>query len=198
MDDIRQNLAHRGYAVVSKMVPACIRSAVADEALQLVEEVGVRRDLMIEETGFTPRRMRNVTRAQIVERGSVIQQVYESSWMTGMLAEVVGEALYPCPYEPEQFVVTRLERASDTHGWHWDDYGLALVWVAECRQAPGDDNAVIACVPIVIVARQLGRLHQYPYVDRRAVPHHAHPGIIAPAPDKLTRPAGTGRPAGRA
>jgi hypothetical protein len=145
VDDIRQNLAHRGYAVVSKMVPACIRSAVADEALQLVEEVGVRRDLMIEETGFTPRRMRNVTRAQIVERGSVIQQVYESSWMAGMLAEVVGEALYPCPYEPEQFVVTRLERASDTHGWHWDDYGFALVWVAECP--PPVDGGYVECVP---------------------------------------------------
>lgn len=142
---IRRDLSERGCAVVSELIPLELRQAVAAEALCLVETVGVRRDLTMPATAFTPRRMRNVTRDQIAEHGSVIQRVYESAWVVEMLSKAAGESAYRCPYEPEQFVVTRLESAGDTHGWHWDDYGFALVWVAEC--SPVADGGFVECVP---------------------------------------------------
>lgn len=131
--------------MVSSLFPRDLRVAVAAEAVRLVETVGVRRDLEMPVTGFTPRRMRNVTRGQILEHGSAIQRVYESAWVLEVLARVAGESVYRCPYEPEQFVITRLEGAGDTHGWHWDDYGWALVWIAECP--PAVDGGFVECVP---------------------------------------------------
>ncbi|WSG62077.1 hypothetical protein OHB12_11980 [Nocardia sp. NBC_01730] len=114
---------------------------MAAEALDLVEQAGVRRDLVVAETGFTPWRMRNVTRAEISVGGSVVERIYRSPVLLAVLADVVGEPVFRCPYEPEQFVITRLEESGDTHGWHWDDYSFALVWVAECP-APVDGGFV--------------------------------------------------------
>ncbi|MGF6884938.1 hypothetical protein ABIA39_008571 [Nocardia sp. GAS34] len=141
----RNALERWGCAVVTCLLPWEVRFAVAEEAIRLVERAGIRRDLVVAETGATPRRMRNVTRAQIVERGSVIPQLYESAAVTSVVEQVVRRAVFRCPYEPEQFVITRLEAAGDTHGWHWDDYSFALVWVAECP--PEDDGGFVEYVP---------------------------------------------------
>ncbi|MFX0578859.1 hypothetical protein ACHQ4I_30390 [Nocardia nepalensis] len=130
---------------MSRLIPAQLRSAVAAEALRLVEDAGVRRDLVFAATGYTPRRMRNVTRADIAREGSVIEAIYDSAMMTQLLSAVTGGPVFRCPYEPEQFVITRLERAGDTHGWHWDDYSFALVWVAECP--PIGDGGFVECIP---------------------------------------------------
>lgn len=112
----RWDLDRCGAAVVSWLVPAAVRYAVAAEAIRLAAQVGVRRDLAFAETGFTPRRMRNAKREQIAEHGSTIRRVYESGAVSDAIAAVVGQAVYRCPYEPEQFVITQLDRPGDTHG----------------------------------------------------------------------------------
>lgn len=131
---------------------------MAAEAVSLADRAGVRRDLVLAETSFTPRRMVNVTRGRIVEQGSVIPQVYESEVLLETLALVVGQPVHRCPYEPEQFVITRLERSGDTHGWYWDDYSFALVWVAECPSAA--DGGFVEYVPDTVWDKQ------YPAVDQ--------------------------------
>ncbi|MFI8974196.1 hypothetical protein ACIGO9_15020 [Nocardia asteroides] len=127
----QRELDRRGCVLVTRFIPQSWRDSIAAEAVQLSDQLGVRRDLEFAETGFSPRRMFNVAQSLIIEHGFVIPQVYESEWLLHVLSSVVGEPLYPCPYEPERFVITRLEQSGDTHGWHWDDYGFALVWVAE-------------------------------------------------------------------
>ncbi|WP_443093750.1 HalD/BesD family halogenase [Nocardia anaemiae] len=141
----RKEFERTGCVAVSRLIPARLRSAVASEALRLVEHMGVRRDLVLAATGYTPRRMRNVTRADIACDGSVIEAIYDSATATQLLSAVAGEPVFRCPYEPEQFVITRLEQAGDTHGWHWDDYSFALVWVAECP--PTDEGGFVECIP---------------------------------------------------
>jgi hypothetical protein len=69
--------------------------------------------------------------------------VYPS--LTGALSAVAGDDVLPCPYEPEQYVITRLECCGDTHGWHWDDYAFALVWIVECP--PAADGGIVQGVP---------------------------------------------------
>ncbi|MEV2226827.1 hypothetical protein AB0E01_44395 [Nocardia vinacea] len=142
---VRKEFERCGYVAMSGLIPAQLRSAVASEALQLVEHRGVRRDLVLAATGCTPRRMRNVTRAEIACNGSVIEAIYDSATTIQLLSAVAGEPVFRCPYEPEQFVITRLEEAGDTHGWHWDDYSFALVWVAECP--PPHDGGFVECIP---------------------------------------------------
>ncbi|MFF0452951.1 hypothetical protein [Nocardia africana] len=141
----QKDFERHGAALVSRLFPASVRYAVASEAIQLAERLSVRRDLAFAETDFTPRRMRNVTRTQIAENGIAIQQAYESPEVAEAVAAVAGQPVYACPYEPEQFVITQLDRPGDTHGWHWDDYSFALVWVAECPNTV--DGGFVECVP---------------------------------------------------
>nr|WP_307961744.1 hypothetical protein [Salinispora arenicola] len=67
----------------------------------LIDQAGTRRDLRFAETDYTPRRMRNVTRAEIASLGTVISSIYTAEPILRMLSEVAGEPVHPCPYEPE-------------------------------------------------------------------------------------------------
>ncbi|GIJ27291.1 hypothetical protein Vqi01_24530 [Micromonospora qiuiae] len=143
--EARERLATYGFARLSFIVPEQLKAVVAKEVLNLVGGAGVRRDLRFAATGNTPRRMRNVRRDEVAQGSSVIPAVYESELLRELLTEVAGEPVLPCPYEPEQYVITRLEEVGDTHGWHWDDYAFALVWIIECP-AP-EHGGFVQCVP---------------------------------------------------
>ena len=126
-------------------MPESVKTAVGDEVNRLLEVGGIRRELSFQETDHTPRRMRNVRRAEIAALGSVIPRIYRSERILQAMAAVAGEAVHPCPYEPEQYVITCLEKDGDTHGWHWDDYSFALVWVIETP--PVHFGGFVQCVP---------------------------------------------------
>ncbi|MBF6150231.1 HalD/BesD family halogenase [Nocardia nova] len=158
LDGVRDELEHRGCAIVTFLFSETARSAVAADAIRLAERAGIRRDLVVNETGGTPRRMRNVTRAQIAAYASEISRLYRSSAVVSALEQVTGERLFQCPYLPEQFVITRLEAVGDTHGWHWDDYSFALVWVAECPSP--EEGGVVECVPDTIWDKRSPRIEQ--------------------------------------
>ncbi len=145
LDEAGKRLATYGFAEVSFIVPAELKDVVSEEVLSLVGGSSVRRDLRFAATGHTPRRMRNVRRAEVARLGSAIPAVYESDVLLKLLTEVAGEPVLPCPYEPEQYVITRLEQVGDTHGWHWDDYAFALVWIIECP--PPEYGGFVQCVP---------------------------------------------------
>lgn len=141
----RRNFSYLGYAKVPFLAPQTVKEAVADEVNRLIEGASVRRDLEFKETDYSPRRMRNVRRAEIAEYGNVIKRLYSAEPLLRAMSRVAGEQVLLCPYEPEQFVITYLERDGDTHGWHWDDYSFALVWVLECP--PVQDGGFVQCVP---------------------------------------------------
>lgn len=156
--EARGRLAKYGFTKVSFIVPEDLKAAVADEVIGLAGEAGVRRDLRFAATGNTPRRMRNVRRYEVAEHGKVIPLVYESEVLRHRLAEVAGEPVLACPYEPEQYVITRLEQSGDTHGWHWDDYAFALVWIIECP-AP-EHGGFVQCVPGTKWNKENPQIHQ--------------------------------------
>jgi hypothetical protein len=141
----RIELASRGFVKTSFIVPDDIRDAVAGEVRGLVEGAGTRRELRFKATGDTPRRMRNVRQDQIAAASLLIPAIYGSAALEAALTRIAGEPVLPCPYQPEQYVVTRLEYSGDTHGWHWDDYSFALVWVIDCP--PADYGGFVQCVP---------------------------------------------------
>lgn len=137
--------AARGFVVLEGFAPEHVHQRLAAELLRLVEVGGVRRDFAMEQTGGTPRRMRNVRREQIFELSGLVPRLYGLRALRDTLARVAREPVHVCPYEPEQCVITQLGEGGDTHGWHWDDYAFALVWVAECP--PIDDGGFVQCVP---------------------------------------------------
>lgn len=90
-----------------------------------------------QESGGTPRRFTALARDVIARGSSIIPAVFESSALRAALEEIVDEKVLPVPYEPEQYIATRLHEAGDVHGWHWDDYTWALVWIFK---TPDEDN----------------------------------------------------------
>ena len=118
---------------------------VAAEVNALLQHFSIRRDLRIATTGHTPRKMFNVDFRNINENSSFLQHLYDHPALLSMLSKIVGEEVNLCPYDPEKMVITCLSQQGDSHGWHWDDYSLALVWVLEAPRP--EQGGVLQCVP---------------------------------------------------
>lgn len=112
-------------------ISADLYRRVSGELRDALDECAVRRDLEIPETGSTPRRYSVATRETIATRCPAAAALYRSAELLSLVSAAAGEPVAPVPYQPEEFIATRLERAGDTHGWHWDDYRYALVWILE-------------------------------------------------------------------
>jgi hypothetical protein len=134
--ELRATFARDGYADVTSAVDAALRERVAAEASAVLDAHGVRRDIRIPATGLSPRRYRVASRDAIAAHCPAAAAAYRSAELAAFVGDVAGEPIVPVPYVPEEFIATRLEFAGDTHGWHWDDYAFALIWIA---QAPLSD-----------------------------------------------------------
>ncbi|GHE34744.1 HalD/BesD family halogenase [Streptomyces capitiformicae] len=172
LERARQNFLRRGFAKLPYLASAEIKQQVADEVEALIAEHGVRRDLTLPETGHTPRRMRNVHRAEIAAHGSIVPEIYAHPAVLRALETVAGEQVLVCPYQPEQFVITELEQSGDTHGWHWDDYSFALVWVIDCP--PLEQGGFVQCVAHTQWNKDDPQLH------RQFVSHPIHSLELSP------------------
>jgi hypothetical protein len=141
----RRDFTYLGAARVPFLVPESVKRAVADEVTELAAARGVRRALRFKETDNSLRQMSNVRRDEVFQLAAAIPALYASRPLLDAMSEVAGEPVHQCPYEPEQCLITRLEHNGDTHGWHWDDFSFALVWVIECP--PAEDGGFVQCVP---------------------------------------------------
>lgn len=130
--DLRMAFEESGFALIPTVLPESIKSLIADEALLLAETRSVRRDLQTKETSFSNRKMRNVGSKEVLAHGGWIPAVYESQAFRGALSRVAAEPVRACPYMPERYIINRLDAVGDTHGWHWDDYSFAVIFVVEC------------------------------------------------------------------
>ncbi|MEY9934558.1 hypothetical protein ABH926_009226 [Catenulispora sp. GP43] len=145
LSEARQEFILKGRAKLSELFPRSVKELMAEEVLRVVGLSSVRRDISFKETDYSPRRMRNVDYSEIAKISEIIPTIYGLSAIIDLLSVVAGEQVFPCPYEPERYVITSLDQEGDTHGWHWDDYSFALVWVAECP--PVADGGFVQCVP---------------------------------------------------
>lgn len=127
----RESFLERGFALVSYLIPDDVKRLVAREVEELLNEQSVRRDLRIPQTDDTPRFMRNVAADDIRSRNGAIVELYGCDAFRNALTEVASEPVLECPYEPEHYVITHLDRPGDTHGWHWDDYSFGVIFVLE-------------------------------------------------------------------
>ncbi|QRN95681.1 ATP-grasp domain-containing protein [Archangium violaceum] len=111
--------------------PPELFESIKEEASRIVERFGVARNLVLDITDGTPRHMTTVGQPIIKDHGPLIHALYFSPVLKDILSQVVGEELFTCPYAGEHYVISRLQRSGDTHGWHWDDYTYGFVLILE-------------------------------------------------------------------
>lgn len=127
------------------LVPPSVVASVKAEVIELLGKYATRRDIVIPETGNTPRFMSNVSAVEIAKHGRLIPAIYYSPSLNAFLGRITDDSLIPCPWKPERFLINRLEGAGDTHGWHWDDYPFSLLWVLEAP--PAEEGGLVQCIP---------------------------------------------------
>jgi len=151
--------ARNGFIIVRDVVPDSIRTAVREEVLTLLAQHAERRDLRLATTDNTPRRMSVVPSEYVAEHGSLIGTLYRSTARRGVLEQVTGEPLMDCPSKDEEFLITRQERAGDTHGWHWGDFSFALIWIIETP--PLACGGMLQCVPHTRWDKKHAQIHEH-------------------------------------
>lgn len=128
--NMRREFLSSGVTNITKIVSADLMHDILMEVEKLLPRYGVRRDIKkVRSTGNTPRRMTNIDYKSVAKNSELIMSTYACSTLREQLEVIVGETIYDCPYDREKIVATHLHRLGDTHGWHWDDYSLAVVWV---------------------------------------------------------------------
>jgi hypothetical protein len=132
-------------AILRGFCPPLLLSSLKHEADALMQAHGAAKNMRFELTDYTPRRLTTVGQPVIQAHGNIIPAVYESPQVMGLVSRIVGEQVHICPYAGERYVVSRLERPGDTHGWHWDDYSLGMIIVLEAPHPK--DGGYLQCVP---------------------------------------------------
>jgi hypothetical protein len=120
-----------GYVEIADFVPTDVLAQVQDELRGMFAEQGRRRELHIASTGNTPRYYSNLDRDALDEGSEVVPAVFRCRTLFARLSEIAGQDVVPVPYRPEEYISSLLDRPGDVHGWHWDDYTFALVWLIQ-------------------------------------------------------------------
>ena len=141
------------------------------EGKKLLEEYSIRRDIKIEQTENSPRKMSNVSQKEIAEFGQIIPEVYESKSLMNLLGRLAQDTLIPCPWEDEKYIITKQERVGDTHGWHWGDYSHTLIWVVEAP--PLDFGGMLQCVPHTTWNKDKANVNHY--LVNNSIKSYYHP-----------------------
>lgn len=89
--------------------------------------------------------MNNVDYNTISENSLALMEIYSDQNLINLIKNIAGEDIHLCPYDPEKMVITSLQKKGDSHGWHWDDYSFAMIWVL--RAPDKEKGGVVQCVP---------------------------------------------------
>lgn len=131
MAQLREKFASEHVVVLKEFCPPDVQEAIKDEACGIMDRHGTAHDLVFEITDSTPRRMTTVGQPVIKDEGPLIDAFYFSPTLLDVCSQVADEEVHTCPYAGEHYVISRLDKSGDTHGWHWDDYTYGIILVLE-------------------------------------------------------------------
>jgi hypothetical protein len=117
--------------VIDDLLPPAIVGSMREEARTLLETKAQRRQLIIKESGNTPRAYSSIGRDELLRHSSYVPALFHNVALRECLSQIAGEQLEKVPYEPEEFILNSQSTSGDTHGWHWDDYTYAFILVLE-------------------------------------------------------------------
>jgi hypothetical protein len=161
-NDVRrwsQQFRRFGIVTLTDLIRRSIRDDVRREAEVLLSEFAERRDLRLATTDYTPRSMSVVPSEVVAGQGRLIPKLYRDQQLARSLAAIAGESLHPCPKADEEFLISRHEKAGDTHGWHWGDFSFALIWVLVAPEI--EVGGLLQCVPHTDWDKAHPQIHHY-------------------------------------
>lgn len=91
-----------------------------------LRRLAMRRDLIMEGSGGTPRRMSTLGGHVIAEYSSLVPALYNDPDLLAFLSGVAGEPVLVVPDPVENHVLNVLHRPGDVHGGHVDTYAFAF------------------------------------------------------------------------
>ncbi|HDR6271777.1 TPA: hypothetical protein QCU37_005418 [Bacillus cereus] len=143
---LQERFKNEGLTMMNDMLPQPLIAAMSAEAKYLLSENAKRRDITIKATGNTPRNFNVVNRDIIHAEGKLIPAFFKSEVLLNFLTFLNNnEPVHRIPYIPEEFIINNQQKTGDTHGWHWDDYTFALIWVIEAPKE--SEGALVEYVP---------------------------------------------------
>jgi len=131
MAELQTRFAVEHIVPVRGLCPPELFGPIRDEACAIVDRHGTTHDLLFEITDNTPRSMTTVGQPIIKDEGPLIDAFYFAPVLLDLIGRIVGEQVHTCPYAGEHYVISRLDKSGDTHGWHWDDYTYGIILVLE-------------------------------------------------------------------
>jgi hypothetical protein len=146
IDELKAAYAPEGHITIEDFAPPAVWAGVEDEVQELLLIAAHRRDLTVKSTGNSPRRYDAISRDDIVANSTLIPSLYRSPVLRRFLAELTSEEeIIAVPHEPEEILITRMAEPGDSHGWHWDDYPYAMIWLIDAP--PPEDGATVEFIP---------------------------------------------------
>ncbi|MEW2268885.1 HalD/BesD family halogenase [Streptomyces griseofuscus] len=145
MEALRRQFEDEHIVPLRQLCPPELFGPIKDEACAIMDRHGVSHDLVFEITDNTPRSMTTVGQPVIKDEGPLIDAFYFAPELIEFVGRVVGEKVHSCPYAGEHYVISRLVKSGDTHGWHWDDFTYGIILVLEAPHYT--DGGFVQAVP---------------------------------------------------
>ena len=143
--EFRHQLISSGLVDVTSLFSEEIVHNLTAEMQILMKQHARRNDFLSQHTDLTPRNLNTVSEKIITENGNFIPNFYFSERTKYKLSQIAGEIVHDLPWSGERYVLNQLLNQNDTHGWHWDDYAYALVFIAEAPEYPYE-GGLLECV----------------------------------------------------
>lgn len=156
---LSQHFRRYGYVKLADLISDDLKTEVAAEVHRLLDLHARRIDILIPETGNTPRKMSTVSQKSIAKDSPLIEAVYNSQLLMNFLSRLAREPVLPCPWEEEKFVVIKQEKRGDTHGWHWGDFSFTVIWIIEAPSV--EVGGALQCIPHTDWCKEDPRVQEY-------------------------------------
>ena len=143
------------------------------ETVSVYEQKLQRKDFLMEQTDNTPRNMFAVSERAIDACATMIPKFYYEEEVLHFFSTLAQEPVIPLPWTGERYVINGLSRSNDTHGWHWDDYAYALVFIAKAPKL--GNGGEVECIADTFWNREKPNIEQILQQNQKQV-HHFESG----------------------
>lgn len=130
----QDQLRYSGIVEITSCFTQGIIRTLSNETRSIFHIKSKRKDFLSAHTN-TPRNMSTVSECDITDTSKLIKNFYYSKELLKLLSEIASEKVDFLHWSGERYVINGLIHNDDTHGWHWDDYAYALVFIAETPES---------------------------------------------------------------